>query len=221
MTALQRFDPSRKSRFSTYSTWWVRQAIIRAIEETSEKEPFRLPVNQREKNRAIARAAVLFFEQQRRWPNDRELWQALRRLKTNAAREMSRKEMTRCQSILLYKYHSFDAAVGSKKDNDCAFEEVIADPRADVEREVDIALMRERSMEALGNSQHFTPREAVIVSRRLAIGGGKQATLRELGEQFNISREYVRVLQKKATRRLAARFRARQKEAANSADSSI
>jgi RNA polymerase primary sigma factor len=198
MKAVERFDPSKGGKLSTYGSWWIKQSIKRAL--ANQSKTIRLPVHLVDKISKMRRVAMKLQEEFGREPTDEEL-----------ADEMgmtpSRVAQMRTAAI---RPASLDAPVGDDDSN--SYSEIIADENADTPyeklEEQTVTRMLQEMVKTLD------PREATILRYRFGLDGGTEKTLEEVGEKFGVTRERVRQIQNIALnklRRMIEKLEAKQK----------
>jgi len=186
MRAVDKYDYSRGNRFSTYATWWIRQAITRALAQKTRT--IRIPLHMTERIRQMYRAAQDLEQTLGRRPTAEEIAAAM-----EVAADAVRAMMDASQHAI-----ALERPVGD--DGDSEFGDFIEDQ--DSISPVDSAtqnLLEETIEEVLAE---LTPRQSHILRLRFGLGGGEPHTLEEIANKFGLSRERIRQLEKEALRRL-------------------
>ena len=186
MKAVERFDPAKGGKLSTYGSWWIKQSIKRAL--ANQSKTIRLPVHLVDKISKMRRVAMQLQEEFGREPTDEELAEELQ---TTA----SRIAQMRMASI---RPASLDAPIGDDDSN--SFSEVVQDENADTPYE----MLEDKTVTGMLEEmvKKLDPREATILRYRFGLDGGSERTLEEVGEKFNVTRERVRQIQNIALRKM-------------------
>ena len=186
MTAVDRFEPSKGAKLSTYAAWWIRQSIKRAL--SNQSKTIRLPVHLGDKIAKIHRVAFQMSQELGRDPTDEELAE-----ETGIARG----KVSQLKTVAI-RPASLDAPIS--EDDLTEFGETVGDEDASTPfeslRDKDLRDRVGRLLEVLDD------REKKIISQRFGFDGRKQKTLEEVGEKLGVTRERIRQLQNSALLKL-------------------
>ena len=186
MKAVERFDPAKGGKLSTYGSWWIKQSIKRAL--ANQSKTIRLPVHLVDKISKMRKTAMKLQEELGREPTDEELADEL---------DMTAARVRQMRQAAI-RPASLDAPIGDDDSNN--FSDVVQDENAtspydNLEDKTVVSMLQDMV-------KHLDEREATILRYRYGLDGGTEKTLEEVGEKFGVTRERVRQIQNLALRKL-------------------
>ena len=204
MKAIDKFEPERGFLFSTYAVWWIRQVITRAVFDQTDEDPYRIPINFREKISIVkVETYKLVRDANGEWPSAEKILAEIKKRTSKICESFTLEDVLKAQiHMAVYNIHLDEELESFETGETTSVESMVADKThnyANPENMVEARRQFEESQRFLDllEEQIYSLglRIGAILKHRLGINGAKEMTLEELGQIFKITRERIRQIE--------------------------
>ncbi len=198
MKAIEKFEIERGWAFSTFASWWVRQAISRAIEDLNTTGAFRVPVHYQERVKMVQKAIQQHWSKNGGWPTNYDVFKIVRAGKSEVAAKITLRDVGQ---VMRFIQSGRTISMDAERDDEDAhtMHDRISDPQAKTETIVEARRLLPRYQEALGRIERainaLPPRYGMILRLRFGFGEFDAMSLEEVGERYDLTRERIRQLE--------------------------
>ncbi len=197
MTAVDKFEHWRGFKFSTYATWWVRQAVARAVQDQGRM--IRVPVHMGEKIGKLHKIIVSYQEKHGRTPTNEYLAEQLECSQDQVKKLLAARQ----QGTVSFETPLGGGSRGSRMEEEMTLSDVLVDEQAP--NPLDVTMENQRRKIIADTLLKLKPREELVLRRRFGIGQQSDETLEEIGQDIGVTRERIRQIEAKALKKLRMR----------------